>query len=97
MPNYQYYCKNNHPVVRWEAFHLMKDIYVERCKVCHAKGKVQISSPNIDIFTPFTVFDLDVEPITFESRRQMKEECAKRGVWFDGKRKPKQRKIYNIR
>lgn len=92
MPNYQYFCDCGE---EWEAFHLMKDIYKEVCGKCGKKGKVKIGMPNLNIFTPFTVYDLDVEPIKIESKRQLNEECAKRGVWFDGKRKPKQRKIYS--
>ena len=80
MPLYPYFCPNcNH---EWEAVHKMEERLEERCPICGDKARIHFGrlKPSPHFFPEGWWEDLDVEPIYISSKRQLKEECKKRGL-----------------
>jgi len=49
------------------------------CRECGVELKKRISAPNVHIFKPYWHYNLDVKPVWIESKKQGREEAAKRG------------------
>lgn len=78
MPIYQYSC--NSCGKRFEELRKIEDRYQAKCE-CGSSATLQIAKANPILFKPQFFEHLDINPMWVESKRQLKEECKKRGVW----------------
>ena len=78
MPIYQYSC--NSCGKRFEELRKIESRHQAKCE-CGSSATLQISKANPILFKPQFFEHLDTKPVWVESKRQLKEECKKRGVW----------------
>ena len=80
MPLYEY----EHCGKRFEKFlPMVKSGEPQDCPICGKSSQKVISLPAVSTFKPRYYENIDVEPIWIESKRQLKEECAKRELIAD--------------
>jgi len=79
MPLYRYQCKAcNH---EFEKHRTIEERYNVLCPECGGKEvEIIIKAPSYHPFPEGWWEHLDVKPIYISSRRQLKEECKKRGL-----------------
>lgn len=79
MPLYQYECKTCKK--KWEEFRtIITRNTFNKCRRCGDGGKLVMKASQVSTFKPLHMTNLDVEPVFVESKKQLKEECKKRGV-----------------
>lgn len=81
MPLYEYRCPRCNKTIT--LYRRVEDrprtIY---CEVCHTPA-CRVYSVNLSIFKPGWWEDIDVRPIWIESKKQLIEECEKRGLYAE--------------
>lgn len=90
MPIYEYTCDCG---MRSEKVKPMAERAYEYCGKCGKVAKLCISTSSIKVFHQMTLFDLAPEgTVTVNSSKELKYECKKRGVEYDGPGKHANRK-----
>ena len=80
MPLYAYRCEKCGR--EWEEWRKIEERLDVKCE-CGGKAVIdfrKFGKRNVMFFTPYTYEDLDVYPIHITSKKQLKEECKKRGL-----------------
>ena len=79
MPLYQYQCLQCN--YEEEARNRVDERADHLCSKCGSQSKIKFAPFNPIVFQEQVFEHLDVNPVRVSSRRQLKEECKRRGVW----------------
>ncbi len=78
MPTYDYECEKCGKEVT--KFRLIADRHNLLSCECGGKCKKIVGLSRVNVFKPLFMTNLDVNPVWVESKKQLREECKKRGV-----------------
>lgn len=77
MPNYDYTCSSC--LNEWTENVMIAQRNRVKCS-CGEKATLQIRAPGVSAFKPMWFRDIDVKPMFISSKRELKDECDKRGL-----------------
>lgn len=77
MPLYTWICNEPECSHQFSGFCKISEREYQECPVCSSAARQAISAPRVHIFQPGWWHDIASKPLYIESKRQLKEECAK--------------------